>query len=46
MTKSIEEAIDISNEYAPEHLIIMTKNSETDEKILKKNKKCGFNIFR
>ncbi|OQD58940.1 histidinol dehydrogenase [Methanobrevibacter arboriphilus JCM 13429 = DSM 1125] len=41
VTKSIEEAIDISNEYAPEHLIIMTKDNETDEKILKKIKNAG-----
>lgn len=41
VTKSIEEAVDISNEYAPEHLIIMTKNNETDEKILKKIKNAG-----
>lgn len=41
VTKSIEEAVDISNEYAPEHLIIMTKNNETDEKILKKIKNSG-----
>lgn len=41
VTKSIEEAVDISNEYAPEHLIIMTKNNEADEKILKKIKNAG-----
>jgi histidinol dehydrogenase len=41
VTKSIEEAIDISNEYAPEHLIIMTKDNEADEKILKKIKNAG-----
>jgi len=41
VTESIQEAIDISNEYAPEHLIIMTKDHETDEKILKEIKNAG-----
>ncbi|MBZ9571527.1 histidinol dehydrogenase [Methanobrevibacter sp. TMH8] len=41
LTKSIEESIEVSNEYAPEHLIIMTKNSATDQKILKKITNAG-----
>ncbi|MEA4957481.1 Histidinol dehydrogenase [bioreactor metagenome] len=41
VTKTIEEAIDISNEYAPEHLIIMTKDSKKDKKILEEIKNAG-----
>ena len=41
LTKSIEEAIKVSNHYAPEHLIIMTKDSETDQKILEKITNAG-----
>lgn len=35
LTDSIEESIYMSNEYAPEHLIIMTENSEDDLKEIK-----------
>ncbi|MDR3063411.1 MAG: histidinol dehydrogenase [Methanobrevibacter sp.] len=38
LTKEIKEAIEISNNYAPEHLIIITKN---DEDVLKKIKNAG-----
>lgn len=41
LTKSIEESIEVSNQYAPEHLIIMTKNSERDQKILEKITNAG-----
>lgn len=38
LTNTIEEALNITNEYAPEHLIIMTKNNT---KILSKIKNAG-----
>lgn len=41
LTDSIEESIEIANEYAPEHLIIMTKNQKTNEFILKKINNSG-----
>jgi histidinol dehydrogenase len=41
ITKSIEECIEISNQYAPEHLIIMTKDIDTDEYILKNITNAG-----
>lgn len=41
LTNSLEESIEIANEYAPEHLIIMTKNQETDENVLKKITNSG-----
>ena len=41
LTKSIEESIEVSNVYAPEHLIIMTENSDNDKKILEKIKNAG-----
>ena len=41
LTKSIEESIEVSNIYAPEHLIIMTKDDETNQKILKKINNAG-----
>lgn len=41
LTNSIEESIEIANEYAPEHLIIMTKNQDTDENVLKKITNSG-----
>ncbi|KZX17549.1 histidinol dehydrogenase [Methanobrevibacter filiformis] len=38
ITKSIEESIEVSNKYAPEHLIIMTNK---DEKVLEKINNAG-----
>jgi histidinol dehydrogenase len=38
LTESIEESIDFSNEYAPEHLIIMCENNE---EVLKKINNAG-----
>ena len=35
ITKTLEEAIDFSNEYAPEHLIINTKNNQETLKQIK-----------
>jgi histidinol dehydrogenase len=37
----MEEAIEFSNSYSPEHLIITTKNDETDKKVLKKINNAG-----
>lgn len=41
LTKSIEESIEVSNIYAPEHLIIMTKDNENNQKILEKINNAG-----
>ena len=41
LTKTIEESIEVSNVYAPEHLIIMTKDNETNQKILKNITNAG-----
>ena len=38
LTENLDEAIEVSNEYAPEHLIIATKENE---KVLKKIKNAG-----
>ena len=41
LTKSLEESIEVSNEYAPEHLIIMTKDDESNLRVLNKINNAG-----